>query len=443
VVEAFCLEDRLALIKWHRILNISIRTLVIIALLVPLCFILPYISIFTQRDVSHDISKQPRLYKTPQEISSKEYIENWNGKVTSEDLWIPLPKIEEQLVFFEYNDRPDCINGEKGIFLGLKGSEDKKIVGVGDKIYLECMDLEDVRFSETKTPFQVEFSLLKNGALEAVFQTQLLGEEETIAYKKLNKFQLQKVDKAPRNLKDQNSLAAVIDNLKEKVRVLPPDRLIELYGGERFRSEKGLYRFEILDDSTKVYYIHEGDYLVWSDNSWQKGSEQTKGKPLLLIKTLNMQSCEYQLWDEKGFISEKGVLQISGSFPSFTKTYDTFANLNYRTESSVTCKLEKKNVILRKGDWLIKSKKGWKSIQCLRELENFLSYALKAELFIFDGIIEKEGSKVFKGHLFDPDRTVAQAVEMTLKEKKIRKKPKKPVNLVSTPSIKKSARKKK
>lgn len=411
------LEDRQAIQNWRRVLDLSIWALVVATLALPLWF-------FYAGNEFQTVSKRPPSLGASQRAMKVEGIERWMA-LSHRKLWIPMPAIEEQIKFFECNDRPDQAEGEKNIFLGLESSGERRAVAAGEKIFVACNDLNRVAFTEERTPFQIEFSLLKNGSLEAILHAQFLGQDSVAVQEGHRRFVLPKV-----NRQAGSHIAPIFDQLNQGVRILSPDRLLELYGGEAFAEEKGRYRF-VCEEGKKVFHVREGEYLIWSEGQWLQEEGDTKGKPLLFIKTLSRQRCDYQLWDEKGVVSKTGSLPVIATHPPFTQSQETFDKIHYRTDNSVTCQMGKKNVILRSGDWVVKSKSGWKSIQTLEDLKILLARTAVGDLFIFDGIIERDGKKIFKGHYFDADRITAQVVELSLKEKKDRKNSKKRINLSS------------
>jgi hypothetical protein len=104
--------------------------------------------------------------------------------------------------------------------------------------------------------------------------------------------------------------------------------------------------------------------------------------------------------------------------PSILKIGDFFNKIHQRTEFSVTCQLHNRNVILRKGDWFLYHKGNFRSLRTPDEIKDYLRYALKGELFIFDGIVKKEGVTLFAGHLFNEERTGIKKIEIPLLERK-------------------------
>jgi hypothetical protein len=88
------------------------------------------------------------------------------------------------------------------------------------------------------------------------------------------------------------------------------------------------------------------------------------------------------------------------------------SKIRLRSASQVSCALGKRRVILRVGDWLLKTPTGWRNLRRTDEIQSYLSHRLKGELLIFDAIEKEQGNWVMKGHLFDETRT--QQLPLTL-----------------------------
>jgi hypothetical protein len=69
-------------------------------------------------------------------------------------------------------------------------------------------------------------------------------------------------------------------------------------------------------------------------------------------------------------------------------------------------------MILKVGDWALKTGGRWKVLRKEEEKNAFLTGKLFGELFAFDQIGQKQGQKVIQGRLFNPGRTQVVAVEL-------------------------------
>jgi len=100
---------------------------------------------------------------------------------------------------------------------------------------------------------------------------------------------------------------------------------------------------------------------------------------------------------------------------------DVFINLRKKSPSRVSCRIGNHATILRKGDWLIQTPIGWKTINSYDEIEKVLSFDILTHLFIFDGIEKIEGKEFFCGTLFNPMRTEDHFVRLPLVQTKSKK----------------------
>jgi hypothetical protein len=74
--------------------------------------------------------------------------------------------------------------------------------------------------------------------------------------------------------------------------------------------------------------------------------------------------------------------------------------------------LEKHCMVLKAGDWVLKSANRWKILRKSQEREAYLNGKLAGELFVFDQIQSKQGQKMMHGRLFNSGRTQMIAIEM-------------------------------
>lgn len=82
--------------------------------------------------------------------------------------------------------------------------------------------------------------------------------------------------------------------------------------------------------------------------------------------------------------------------------------MRLRNSTQVSCALGKRRVILKQGDWLLKTATGWRNVRKIDELQQLLYFRMKGELLIFDGIEREQGRLVMKGHCFNGSRTQMQ-----------------------------------
>lgn len=327
--------------------------------------------------------------------------------------FVPLPKIEDKLLYVDCNQRPDSVMGS--ILLGLK-SGDERVADLGERIYFHSLEGDEIAFSSEPTPFWIEPKSVKEGALEVAFTTQFEG-----VYENCSQFVVQKSSR--KKAEDE------VFRWPAFMKVLPPDRLLDLYGGEVFKEEKGRLRLEIGEKQPQVFYIKDGDRFAFSQGKW-KEEKDTRGLPLLMIQVVNSQKCDYVLYSSDGFSLKKGSLPVERVNPLLVKPSDLFPKLYPRSGNSVICQVRQESMVVRGGDWLLRSKGSFQHLDTLDAIKQVLTFSLPGELFICDGLQQRDNKTYFVGHLFDEKRTSEQKIELLLTEKKIQKIPKNKVSLI-------------
>lgn len=326
-----------------------------------------------------------------------------------------LPNFEKQFVLLQHVARPDLVKKEDLYLVGLESSHEKRLASQGEKIFLTCKDDEEIFFAKRETPFWCQFYLKENKEVEVHLFADLKGEDKTSLYSYNQVFKTEfKKDFIQSGESEKNELAPLSAFLK-RVKVTEPDLLIQMYGGKTFDSVKGLYR---MSSDSKCFYIKQGDLFVWRGENLEQEKSRTQNHPLLLVKSLDSYNCEVVLWDSEGIYNKSITIPVGKTSGSSIKIGDFFHKIHQRTDASVTCQLDRRNVIIRKGDWFLMDKGHFRNLRTAEEIKDYLRYRIKGELFIFDGIVKKEGVTLFAGHLFNEERTVLKKVEIPLAERK-------------------------
>ncbi len=407
------IENRLSIERWNKALNYAIAAW---TLLIVVCGSLFF---YLFQDVGlkkKPLQIEPKIVKRPLKVSEITLDEKDSG------VWIPLPRVQDKVFFFGLDKRPSM---EGGVWLGTE-ADGKSLYHVGDKLFLECKDQEDITFSATPTPFWLELTACQEGGLETVLNSVYETEEGELLLSSTKEVRLQERSWGRR---EKGGLVASLSKMK----CYPPDQLLDLYGGTLFREMRGLRRLDLEGRGERMHFVQGGEKFRWNGEIWVSSKEEKEGEPLLWVEKLEGQECHLVLFDAEGYTMQTFVITQEKPVQSFSvKPSELFTNLRMRSNQSVLCKLAQQSTILRVGDWLLRSKKGWRTVQTREDLKSYLCYALQGELFVFDGIVRAKGGYLFTGHLFDEKRTSVQKIELPLGERKIaRKEGKKPVGQAS------------
>ena len=411
------LESRLELHFFNRVFSIGTLVLTFVAFLIP---ILTLIFLATETISDNYWDEYHKKYGSNEMKGGKHSL---NHEMHEElfhpdyqSLTIPLPHVKESLLFLDYNDRPDAKAEDASIVLGIEGVEGEKFVKEGEKIYFACEDENHFSFSKEPTPHWAEAKLGHDGSLDVTLHAQYLdiNEKETI-FHAANTFKVSESRK--KELSDLNdpSMIEAIEQLKQ-AKCYSPDQLFALYGGESYHKRAECYRIAIpCTGGQEVHFLKEEDLLIFDNGCWKKAvGEETLGKPLLQIERVEGRKCHCTIWCGQGITSADLTIPLEFSNNLSISMHEMLSKLYKRTETTITCRLSGKTHIIRKGDWFLKKDGKWKGLRNPRELKDFLGYALKGELFIFDGIEDKDGVSYCKGHYFNDERTQVLKVDVPL-----------------------------
>ena len=176
-------------------------------------------------------------------------------------------------------------------------------------------------------------------------------------------------------------------------------------GGDEYSHLYDKVRLEV--NNQQIIFVSSEDLLYYAEHDWKRADslEECKNKPLARVTVLSDGTLGLQVWDISGFFSKKiqvmpEVFQEKGGIAR-----ELFSSFHKRTSTRVSCKVGKKTLFLKQGDWLLHTAKGWRILKEVQEIDDLLSYKLRSSLLIFDGIEKNEEGQFFKGTLFNPMRT--------------------------------------
>ncbi len=164
--------------------------------------------------------------------------------------------------------------------------------------------------------------------------------------------------------------------------------------------------------------LKEGDWIVCEEGLWRPMStdekleqDQIKNQPIARIQSNLGKTLSIEGWDLDGHV--RLSLPPAANPAMKTRGEDLFSSIRIRSEKQISCMLEKQCLILKAGDWVLKSENRWKVLRKKGERESFLNGKSAGELFVFEQILQKQGQKVMQGRLFNLGRSQAVSIEMT------------------------------
>lgn len=307
----------------------------------------------------------------------------------------PIPDLQGEITFSSDPPRPcEGIAGQRLLIRINKSGESKRVA-------LPCrLDLELLRdtlvFAKDKSPFWIELSIAGNGQIEGKgYIASVEGE---------------KIDTGTFYVTAQEAPLRMAQEFAEgsPFRFLSEARW---WGRDQFREQYATAGFaERLEIGTEVLEIHEGDWLVWKDRGWQKSSTAEKDHLVAHIQSNTAKSLIFEGWDLEGYIRISISPAVAAPFKM--RGEDLFSCIRIRSEKQISCTLEKQCMVLKTGDWVLKSGGRWKILRKASARAAYLNGKMFGELFVFEQIHSQRGQKMIRGRLFNQSRTQAVDIEM-------------------------------
>ena len=333
--------------------------------------------------------------------------------IQSELQSFPFPNLTDKIVFLSKTSRPDILQGDEKYLLGLKGTQNRRVVSKGEKVFLSY-EKDQLAFSESLTPLWIKVLGSQENGAHLILGIELSSDQGKVTLSETREH-FAKVSWSPLS-KDEITNVKLLEgvNTLESAKWWPADRLFDAYAGSEFEKFKGLERLET--EEGEILFVDENTSFVWKEGQWVEGAQ--KGFPLAVVEGISPYKMEWAFWDSSGIESYKLTFHREKPGTITTRAEEVFTRLRQRTSTRVSCRLENRATILKVGDWLIQTDKGWHTIKNSHEIDDILNLKVLGELFIFDSIEDQDGKEVFCGTLFDPMRTEVQTVRLPISQMK-------------------------
>jgi hypothetical protein len=202
---------------------------------------------------------------------------------------------------------------------------------------------------------------------------------------------------------------------------LGADQLIATYGGDDYRELKMKQVIEL--GKGAPLHVAMGDSLVWEGESWRRvdQGEATHDLPLARIRAITPSGVEVEAWDATGFSTFSTLIENQPP-AGLQKTDTMLLSAKMRSPSQISCVMGKRRMVLKTGDWIVRTASGWHHLKTASEIDACINQKVKGELFVLDAIEREEGKGgVVRGRLFNDTHTQSQPFSMPVSaEKKVR-----------------------
>lgn len=306
----------------------------------------------------------------------------------------PLVK---ELVVLGKNTRPDS-GALSMVSIGLKTSGGQKQLVTGQKLFLTT-DGKSYQFTDEKT----ELSLLPlpMAGMNVLLQIETPAKKEEVVL-------------SPSPFLGSSLDEEMYVQVLKKGKMWAPDLFLHQWGGDEYRDLCAKQKVEI---DNKVYFLSVGDFLWWDQDEWKIGTPILQEAPLAKFVSASGQGMRFEVWNSTGYVSSTIDMALQSSKPP-QKAEEAITSVRPRSASEITCQLGKRRVIVKEGDWWIKTDRRWRSLKTAADLEAFLHHDIQGELFIFEKVENTKGKTILKGRCFDKMRTESLPLSLVVSTEK-------------------------
>jgi hypothetical protein len=338
-------------------------------------------------------------------------------------VYLQLPDLRNILIYSGKNGRPDA-KVEREVFHFLfNGSPTTASIAVNEPLYLF--------YDRTKLPSQYTFS--PNNEKTALWIKAFTDGQDAIVSLFMEDNEGHLIQKPQQHAqfrlaeKDNFRIAAGrnwdigkwrVDGtllVRQKACWKGPDAFLERHGGEEFAAMAGKQRIDFTDEeSSYSVYVGLNDNMIWDGQKWKVATvgDETLKYPLMTIKKIDDRLMTFELWDVSG--KGKAILNLVKTNDPLmgNDTQKNFKCLGARTRSQYIFEMDGQRILLTPKDWLLRTPEGWIKLSTVQEIDDYVERRLQGPLFVFDGVISREGRQMLLGSLFNPARTERQEIEL-------------------------------
>lgn len=327
----------------------------------------------------------------------------------------PFPKVEPEMTFSFDPPRPDAKldMGPDGrgrytdLFIRFKQSAQSKRISLPARIDLQFSGGK-LSFVESESPFWVELASLSEEKVQGVVWVETAAKE---------RIEAEKFQSSPQPIPIQGAAEFPEGSpfrLLGEARWLGHDVFAEKYGGlQTLRVALGG------QPNPQIFDLRDKEWMVWSDGQWLKGTLDEKRAAIARIESVDSKALILEGWDGERHVRLSFGSASPASFKM--KGEEIFNSIRVRSEKQISCMMEKQCLILRSGDWVMKSNGRWKVLRKKEEREAFKSGKIGGELFAFEKIESKQGQKFITGFLFNAEKSQAIPIDLAANQHQVRR----------------------
>jgi len=305
-----------------------------------------------------------------------------------------LSQVIAEVSVFSTPQRPDRKRENPEMNVCLKSSGECRRIPLPCRLPLQFIDEEILGFAEEKTSFWLE--LTKEGKnVQAVIGIETLT--ETIEAGRFTIIPQIRAVSEEKRFSENTPFRFLAD-----AKCLGHNLFLE--------KETGGQIFRILIEEGRILDLRKEDWLGFHQKGWNKEKLDANLPVIAHVESVEGGALLLEGWDGETYI--RVSIPLIQTAPLKTKPEEIFKSIRARSERQISCMMEKQCLILRAGDWVLKTAGRWKVLRKLEEKEAYKTGKLEGELFIFERIVSRQEQKIVLGQIFNADKTQSFSVDL-------------------------------
>ncbi len=315
-----------------------------------------------------------------------------------------MPRVASEMIFSRDPAHPAVAEKDSSILVSWKSTALSQKAELPCRIDLKFIKGKGLAPSLQKSLFWMDLTQKEEAAIEASVWVRTEAGEAFETERFCTPFQaplLQRVEEYP-----ENSPFRVLGQAKW----LGFDRFSEKYG------EGVLYLVSLGSCAESQWLsLRSGEWITWNNGRWEKGDFSAESSCAHILCT-DGNLLIWEGWDDKKRY-RRFSLGLEPKEPQKLRGGEILSAVRLRSEKQISCLLDKQCLILRQGDWALKTAGRWRALRRAEEKEAYRFGKLKGELFVLDRIGVRAGQKNLEGSFFNEQRTEQVSVEFIIGDK--------------------------
>jgi len=309
--------------------------------------------------------------------------------------------IIDQIEVFCFESRPDSCLKKIKFKSKFKFSNNIRNICEDEKVFIKVNENNNFDFSDKETPFFMKLRSVDLTHVKVVLEADLQNFDERDE-KKIESFSIALMELPFNDFEVKREMKALASSKWWNI-----DQFLKIYNADDEKANK--QRLEI---DNEILYFDKKDLLIFKQNKWQiaKKTDETSNYSLAKLKNLNSNLIEIEAWDLSGENKFVFEIPLEGKQSSFPRFDQVISSVRKRTQTHISCLVDKQRMILKEKDLFLKKESRWKVLKKNIDFDEIKN----EEIFYFEKIENKNSTQYLIGYFFNPMRTSFQKIEIPI-----------------------------